>query len=60
MGRHEVQLERVNPSPMSTHSARESEWVKADDVLYAASGCPRGTRLKRGTLLERDLIPLKV
>uniref|UniRef100_M1DDX7 Uncharacterized protein n=1 Tax=Solanum tuberosum TaxID=4113 RepID=M1DDX7_SOLTU len=46
-GRHEVQLEIVNPSPMSTHSARESEWVKAKVVLPVASGCPRGTGLKR-------------
>uniref|UniRef100_M1DMV8 Uncharacterized protein n=1 Tax=Solanum tuberosum TaxID=4113 RepID=M1DMV8_SOLTU len=29
VGRHKVQLERVNPSLISTHSARESEWVKA-------------------------------
>ncbi|KAG5577348.1 hypothetical protein H5410_057482, partial [Solanum commersonii] len=47
VGRHEVQLERVNPSPMSTHSARESEWVNVKAVLYAANGCPRETHLKR-------------
>ncbi|KAG5585139.1 hypothetical protein H5410_045573 [Solanum commersonii] len=27
--RHEVQLDRVNPSLIPTHSVRESEWVKA-------------------------------
>uniref|UniRef100_M1DA29 Uncharacterized protein n=1 Tax=Solanum tuberosum TaxID=4113 RepID=M1DA29_SOLTU len=37
---------------MSTHSARESEWVKAEAVLHAASGCPRGTRLKRDFAAE--------
>ncbi|KAG5616653.1 hypothetical protein H5410_016477 [Solanum commersonii] len=36
MRRREVQLEIVNPSPMSTHSTRESEWVKAKTVLHAA------------------------
>lgn len=28
-GRHETQLERVSPSLITTHSSRESEWVKA-------------------------------
>ena len=32
-GRHEVHLERVGPSPISQHSAQESEWGKA----YASS-----------------------
>ncbi|KAG5572700.1 hypothetical protein H5410_062466 [Solanum commersonii] len=58
VGRHEVQLERVNPSPSPTHSARESEWVKAEDVLHAASGCPRGAHLILGNLLEREFTPL--
>uniref|UniRef100_M1DL02 Polyprotein protein n=1 Tax=Solanum tuberosum TaxID=4113 RepID=M1DL02_SOLTU len=39
MGRHEVHLERVNPSPMSTHSDRETVRVKKEVVLHAASGC---------------------
>uniref|UniRef100_M1E0G4 Uncharacterized protein n=1 Tax=Solanum tuberosum TaxID=4113 RepID=M1E0G4_SOLTU len=29
-----VQLERVNPKPSPTHSARESEWTKAKVVLH--------------------------
>uniref|UniRef100_M1DQB7 Uncharacterized protein n=1 Tax=Solanum tuberosum TaxID=4113 RepID=M1DQB7_SOLTU len=33
MGRHEVQLERVNPSPCPTHSARESEWAKTEACM---------------------------
>ncbi|KAG5590975.1 hypothetical protein H5410_041489 [Solanum commersonii] len=52
VGRHEVQLERVNRSPSPTHSVRESEWAKAEVVLHAASGCPRGTHLIRVTLVE--------
>uniref|UniRef100_M1DXI1 Uncharacterized protein n=1 Tax=Solanum tuberosum TaxID=4113 RepID=M1DXI1_SOLTU len=32
---------------MSTHSDRETEWVKVEAVLQAASGCPRGIHLKR-------------
>ncbi|KAG5599140.1 hypothetical protein H5410_030510 [Solanum commersonii] len=32
---HDAQLERVNPSPSPTHSARESEWAKAKVVLHA-------------------------
>ncbi|KAG5584869.1 hypothetical protein H5410_045303 [Solanum commersonii] len=48
VGRHVVQLERVNPSPSPTHSAQENEWAKAEDVLHAASGCLRGTHLIRG------------
>ncbi|KAG5591337.1 hypothetical protein H5410_041851, partial [Solanum commersonii] len=62
VGRHEVQLERLNPSSMSTHSTRESEWVKAEVVIHAVIGHSRGTRLKRGKLLEREresLSPLK-
>uniref|UniRef100_M1DZZ6 Polyprotein protein n=1 Tax=Solanum tuberosum TaxID=4113 RepID=M1DZZ6_SOLTU len=35
---------------MSTHSARESEWVKAEVVFHAASGCPRGKHLKRDSV----------
>ncbi|KAG5576077.1 hypothetical protein H5410_056211 [Solanum commersonii] len=58
--RHEVQLERVNPSPMSTHSTRKSEWVKVYAGLHAANGCPRGTHLKRAKLLKKELILLKV
>ena len=57
LGRHEVQLERVNPSPSPTHSARESEWAKAEAILHAASGCPRETHLIRGKLLEREFTP---
>uniref|UniRef100_M1DJN2 Uncharacterized protein n=1 Tax=Solanum tuberosum TaxID=4113 RepID=M1DJN2_SOLTU len=45
--RHEVQLDKVNPSPSPTHSARESEWAKAEIVLHAESGHPRGTHLIR-------------
>ncbi|KAG5595181.1 hypothetical protein H5410_036413 [Solanum commersonii] len=45
VGRHKVQLERVNHSPSPTHSARDSEWAKAEVVLHAASGCPKGTHL---------------
>uniref|UniRef100_M1BQ41 Uncharacterized protein n=1 Tax=Solanum tuberosum TaxID=4113 RepID=M1BQ41_SOLTU len=41
-------LERVNPSPFPTHSARESEWVKAEAVLHAATRCSRETDLIRG------------
>uniref|UniRef100_M1DWL6 Uncharacterized protein n=1 Tax=Solanum tuberosum TaxID=4113 RepID=M1DWL6_SOLTU len=33
---------------MSTHSTRESECVKANVVLHAASGRSRGTHLKQG------------
>ncbi|KAG5571355.1 hypothetical protein H5410_061121, partial [Solanum commersonii] len=29
-----VQLERVNPKLFSTHSAQESEWTKAKDMLH--------------------------
>ncbi|WMV37689.1 hypothetical protein MTR67_031074 [Solanum verrucosum] len=48
LGRHEVQLERVNPSPSPSHSARESEWAKAEAVLHAATRCLRETVLIRG------------
>ena len=58
--RHEVQLERVNPSTSPTHSAQESEWAKAEVVLHVASGCPRGTHLIRGKLLEREFTPTLV
>ncbi|KAG5585235.1 hypothetical protein H5410_045669, partial [Solanum commersonii] len=44
-----VQLKRVNPSPSPTHSARESEWAKAEAVLKAATQCSRETELIRGT-----------
>ncbi|KAG5630132.1 hypothetical protein H5410_001849 [Solanum commersonii] len=53
-------LKTINTSPMSIHSTRESEWVKAEVVLHAASGCPRGTHLKQGKFLERELIPPKL
>uniref|UniRef100_M1DFL3 Putative plant transposon protein domain-containing protein n=1 Tax=Solanum tuberosum TaxID=4113 RepID=M1DFL3_SOLTU len=43
-----VKLERVNPSPSPTHSARESEWVKAEVVLNVATQCSRETELIRG------------
>uniref|UniRef100_M1DY33 Putative plant transposon protein domain-containing protein n=1 Tax=Solanum tuberosum TaxID=4113 RepID=M1DY33_SOLTU len=59
VGRHKVQLERINPS-MSTHSARESEGVKVEAVLHAASGCPRGMHLKRGTKHEMLTMFLKL
>ncbi|KAG5580235.1 hypothetical protein H5410_050862, partial [Solanum commersonii] len=39
-----VQLERVNPSPSPTHSARESEWDKVEAVLKAATRCSRETK----------------
>uniref|UniRef100_M1E1A9 Uncharacterized protein n=1 Tax=Solanum tuberosum TaxID=4113 RepID=M1E1A9_SOLTU len=61
VGRHEVQLERVNTSPSPTHSVRESEWAKAEVVLHAASGCPRGTHLiremDRPKVAGRDMPP---
>uniref|UniRef100_M1E048 Uncharacterized protein n=1 Tax=Solanum tuberosum TaxID=4113 RepID=M1E048_SOLTU len=47
-------LERVNPSPYPTHSVRESEWAKAEAVLHAASGCPRGTHLIRDIWIEEQ------
>uniref|UniRef100_M1DFJ6 Orf147a protein n=1 Tax=Solanum tuberosum TaxID=4113 RepID=M1DFJ6_SOLTU len=50
LGQHKVQLKRVNPSPSPTHSARESEWAKAEVVLHAASRCSRETELIRDTL----------
>uniref|UniRef100_M1DNG7 Uncharacterized protein n=1 Tax=Solanum tuberosum TaxID=4113 RepID=M1DNG7_SOLTU len=43
-----VQLERVNPSPSPTHSARESEWANAEVVLKAATRCSRETESIRG------------
>uniref|UniRef100_M1DMU4 Integrase core domain containing protein n=1 Tax=Solanum tuberosum TaxID=4113 RepID=M1DMU4_SOLTU len=46
-----VELERVNPSPSPTHSARESEWAKAEPVLNAATRCSRETQLIRGLKL---------
>ncbi|KAG5571357.1 hypothetical protein H5410_061123 [Solanum commersonii] len=52
-----VQLERVNPSPFPTHSARESEWVKAEAMLNAAIRCSRETELIRSKLLERKFTP---
>uniref|UniRef100_M1CNU6 Integrase core domain containing protein n=1 Tax=Solanum tuberosum TaxID=4113 RepID=M1CNU6_SOLTU len=42
-----VQLERVNPSPSPTHSARDSEWAKAEAILNAATRCSRETELIR-------------
>lgn len=57
LGRHEVQLERVNPSPYSTQSARESEWAKAEAVIHAVTQCSRKTELIRGKLLEREFTP---
>ncbi|KAG5586079.1 hypothetical protein H5410_046513, partial [Solanum commersonii] len=36
-----VQLKRVNHNPSPTHSSRESEWVKAEVVLKAATRCSR-------------------
>ncbi|KAG5571230.1 hypothetical protein H5410_060996, partial [Solanum commersonii] len=47
LGRHEVQLERVNPSPYPTHSARESESTQVETILHSASGCSRGSHLIR-------------
>ncbi|KAG5599490.1 hypothetical protein H5410_030860 [Solanum commersonii] len=44
-----VQLERVNPSPSPTHSARESEWAKVEDVLKATTRCSRKTESIRVT-----------
>ncbi|WMV09044.1 hypothetical protein MTR67_002429 [Solanum verrucosum] len=41
----EQSLERVNPSPSPTHSARESEWAKADAVLNATTRRSRETEL---------------
>ncbi|KAG5630903.1 hypothetical protein H5410_002620 [Solanum commersonii] len=42
-----VKLERVNPRPFPTHSARESEWAKVAAVLNAATRCSRETELIR-------------
>ncbi|KAH0636443.1 hypothetical protein KY289_036358 [Solanum tuberosum] len=52
-----VQLERVNPKPFSTHSARESEWTKAEVVLHCCllvlernqfdSSVPLGSKRRR-------------
>ncbi|KAG5587430.1 hypothetical protein H5410_047864, partial [Solanum commersonii] len=42
-----VQLERVNPSPFLTHSARERECTKAEAVLNAATQCSREIELIR-------------
>ncbi|KAG5590105.1 hypothetical protein H5410_040619 [Solanum commersonii] len=52
-----VQLKRVSPSPSTTHSARESEWAKAEAVLNAAAQCLRETELIRGKLLKREFTP---
>ncbi|KAG5580514.1 hypothetical protein H5410_051141 [Solanum commersonii] len=57
LGRHEVQLERVNPSPSPTNLARESEWAKAEVVLKVATRCSRETELIRGKFLEREFTP---
>ncbi|KAG5582248.1 hypothetical protein H5410_052875 [Solanum commersonii] len=46
---------RVNPSPSPTHSAQESEWSKAEDVLNAAIRCSRETKLIRGWMKRRFL-----
>ncbi|KAG5570533.1 hypothetical protein H5410_060299 [Solanum commersonii] len=35
-------------------ASAKSEWVNAEAILHAVSGCPRGTHLKRGKLLERE------
>uniref|UniRef100_M1DDI6 Polyprotein protein n=1 Tax=Solanum tuberosum TaxID=4113 RepID=M1DDI6_SOLTU len=40
-----VQLEKENPSPSSTYSARENEWAKSEAVLNAATRCSRETEL---------------
>ncbi|KAG5576540.1 hypothetical protein H5410_056674 [Solanum commersonii] len=45
-----VQLERVNCSPSPIHSARESEWAKADVELKETTRCLRETKLIRGTV----------
>ncbi|KAG5571975.1 hypothetical protein H5410_061741, partial [Solanum commersonii] len=58
IGGHEVQLERVNPSPSPTHSAPESEWAKVEFVLHAASGCLRETHLIRAHSLRTRPQPL--
>uniref|UniRef100_M1DTM7 Uncharacterized protein n=1 Tax=Solanum tuberosum TaxID=4113 RepID=M1DTM7_SOLTU len=50
----EVQLERVNPSPSATYSARESEWAKAEAVLKAAARCSRQTKSIRGIWIEEQ------
>ncbi|KAG5615019.1 hypothetical protein H5410_014843, partial [Solanum commersonii] len=47
-------LKRVNPSPSSIHSYRESEWAKAEDVLKAATRCSRKTESIRGALFYTD------
>ena len=57
LGRHKVQLDRVNPSPSPIHSAQESEWAKVEAVLHAATRCSREIELIRGKLLEREFTP---
>ncbi|KAG5576572.1 hypothetical protein H5410_056706, partial [Solanum commersonii] len=52
-----VQLERVNLSPSPTHSARESEWAKAEAVLNATTWCLIEIELIRDKLLEREFTP---
>uniref|UniRef100_M1DFT9 Retrotransposon gag domain-containing protein n=1 Tax=Solanum tuberosum TaxID=4113 RepID=M1DFT9_SOLTU len=47
IGSTRVQLERLNPSPSPTHSARESEWAKAEVVLNAKIRCSREIELIR-------------
>ncbi|KAG5580479.1 hypothetical protein H5410_051106 [Solanum commersonii] len=53
-----VPLERVNPSPSPTHSARESELAKAEAVLKGETWCSRETKSIWGhlnTLVELEL-----
>ncbi|KAG5631685.1 hypothetical protein H5410_003402 [Solanum commersonii] len=53
-----VQLERLNPRPSTTHSARESEWDNAETVLKCATRCSREIKLIRVTApLELDPNP---
>ncbi|KAG5571602.1 hypothetical protein H5410_061368 [Solanum commersonii] len=54
-----VQLERVNPSPSPTHSARESEWAKTEAMLNAVTRCSRETELIRVERQSMDTIEQK-
>uniref|UniRef100_M1DN85 Integrase core domain containing protein n=1 Tax=Solanum tuberosum TaxID=4113 RepID=M1DN85_SOLTU len=49
-----VPLERVNPSPSPTHSARQSECAKVEAVFNAATRCSRETELIRGIWIEEQ------
>ncbi|KAG5580416.1 hypothetical protein H5410_051043 [Solanum commersonii] len=43
-----VNLERVNPRPFPTHSARESKWAKAEVVLKSGNSVFKRNRVDSG------------